>query len=589
MKSNQISAVDGHTMEKDQRESTVRASVKSQGAEIDSVCLSWQDMSRSIALPKYKDENGVTQHPTKLLLDNVSGVVKPGELVAAMGPSGAGKSSFLDTISGRIPAMAGSTVAVNEHVLQSAVALRGLSAYVPQDDSLMGALTVEETINYSAQLRLSHTKYTAEEREKHVDDIILGLGLDRVRKNIVGTVTTRGISGGEKRRVSIAMELVTRPSILFLDEPTSGLDSAASYACIKMLKKLAKRDQFCVIATIHQPSTKVYDLFDKVMLLAGGKTVYFGTREEMPTHFEGIGYPCPQYANPADYYMDLINTDFVKAEEECEGAECEEMRKLQEQTPVASKELLDELIEKFKTSKTNIELQREIDAARSAEKHSSMKVLEKLRSSKDLKNNKRDVESQETTQSPTAPAVKLVYNNNVFVETMLLTKREFQNAVRNVLVFWARLILYTMLALMMGLAWLQISDFQTHVQDRLSVHFFGLTFLSFGYFIRIDNVPVYFAWAQWIDFFKYGFENSVYNDFDGLTFDCQQITAVTYSCLYQGTGNAVGTFSGQDVLREYGYENVNTGDWMGAMIGIAVVVRIMVFGVLYYKSQPKKL
>eukprot|EP01135_Chromosphaera_perkinsii_P004233 Nk52_evm22s272 gene=Nk52_evmTU22s272 len=665
------------------------------------VSFSWKNMTRSIVLPKSKDES---KPKNKLLLDNVSGVVKPGELLAIMGPSGAGKSSLLDILAGRVPAAEGSSMAMNDHSLDSALELRGLSAYVPQDDNMMASLTVEEMINYSAQLRLPHDKYTAEERAEHVNDIILGLGLDRVRDSQVGgTALVRGVSGGERRRVSIGMELVTRPAVLFLDEPTSGLDSAASLQVIRMLKQLAIKEQFSVIATIHQPSTKVYELFDKTMLLAGGKTVFFGPRAELPDHFESLGYPCPQFINPADYYMDMINTDFAKVQEEFGNPDG---------SPVASAELLASLIESFAKSELNSDLHKEIERARSGEKSTSKFYLEKLSSSKSLSNlyvpkktTEDDIEAGSVASQGRIEQLsgnKNVYNNSLFVETVLLTKRAFQNATRNVLLFWARVILYIQLALLMGIAWWQISDDQDHVQDRLSLLFFPLTFLSFmavaavpavveerllfdrerangayrtaayalsnwivsvpflaiiavsftsvmyfmvglqneadkfglfllnmylvisvaealvvlvaavvpvfvialtlysfvlgffcitqGYFIRIDNLPDYLSWAQWINFFKYGFEASVYNDFKGLTFNCAPDANVSagYKCLY-GNDPASGHFTGMDVLEEYGYEDVNTWEWFGAMVAIMVVFRVLFYAVLAYKSQPKNL
>ncbi|KAH9316093.1 hypothetical protein KI387_024720, partial [Taxus chinensis] len=159
----------------------------------------------------------------------------------------------------------------------------GSAAYVTQDDVLLGTLTVRESIYYSANLRLSH-KLSREEKKDIVEDTILEMGLQDCADRIIGNWHLRGISGGEKRRLSIALEILMRPRLLFLDEPTSGLDSASAFFVVEALRNLA-RDGRTVIASIHQPSSEVFELFDHLCLLSSGQTVYFGdakmAQEEM--------------------------------------------------------------------------------------------------------------------------------------------------------------------------------------------------------------------------------------------------------------------------------------------------------------------
>lgn len=147
-------------------------------------------------------------------------------------------------------------------------------AYVTQEDVLLGTLTVRETITYSAHLRLP-SSFTREEVKSIVEGTIMEMGLLDCADRSIGNWHLRGISGGEKKRVSIALEILTRPRILFLDEPTSGLDSASAFFVIQTLRSIA-RDGRTVVSSVHQPSSEVFALFDDLFLLSGGETVYFG-------------------------------------------------------------------------------------------------------------------------------------------------------------------------------------------------------------------------------------------------------------------------------------------------------------------------
>lgn len=154
-------------------------------------------------------------------------------------------------------------------------------------------------------------------------------GIQRQAGNLVGTPIRKGISGGQKRRVSVASQLITCPKILFLDEPTSGLDSTASYEVMSYAKELARANnasqpwnqsihsnankicQIIIIASIHQPSTTTFQLFDKLLLLSGGRTCYFGPiSHEVETYFAQIGHPVPEHTNPAEFLLDIVSSDF---------------------------------------------------------------------------------------------------------------------------------------------------------------------------------------------------------------------------------------------------------------------------------------
>jgi ABC-type multidrug transport system ATPase subunit len=242
----------------------------------------------------------------KQIVSNITGSVHPGELLAIMGASGAGKTSFLDILArkkkrGLVTGdfwLNGEKVADDE--------FRSVIGFVDQDDTLMPTLTVHETILDSALLRLPKDMSRASKEQK-VEDVERQLGIYHIRHQMIGSEegSGRGISGGEKRRVGIACELVTSPSILFLDEPTSGLDAYNAFNVVECLVTLVKTYNRTVVFTIHQPRSNIVALFDQLMLLAEGRLVYSGPFSKCQSYFDSIGYACPPGFNIADYLIDL--------------------------------------------------------------------------------------------------------------------------------------------------------------------------------------------------------------------------------------------------------------------------------------------
>ncbi|CEG42384.1 atp-binding cassette superfamily [Plasmopara halstedii] len=238
------------------------------------------------------------QAEEKIILSNVSGTAVPGELLVIMGPSGAGKSSLLDCISGRNKAVEGA-IYVNGQPWDDAK--KRLASYVMQDDLFYQTITVKEHLVFQAKLRMGKT-FTESQYLKRVDEVMEQLGLMKCRDTLIGGVTLRGISGGERKRLSFATEILTNPSILFVDEPTSGLDSFMAETVTAQLQQIA-RDGRTVIATIHQPSSELFALFDQLYLLSDGSTVYQGKASESVNYFASLGFPCPSLMNPTDYFM----------------------------------------------------------------------------------------------------------------------------------------------------------------------------------------------------------------------------------------------------------------------------------------------
>ncbi|KAJ2635606.1 hypothetical protein IW137_004164, partial [Coemansia sp. RSA 1287] len=186
-------------------------------------------------------------------------------------------------------------------------------AFVEQDDLMHPLLTVEETLLNSALLRLPNSKFTRKEKEERVATVLRQLRLSHVKDSKIGGAGERGVSGGERKRVSIGMELVTEPALLVLDEPSSGLDSSSAEMVIELTKEMSRQRNLSTLMTIHQPSAEMVAKFDKLILLSQGKLVYMGPTRDALTYFESLGYPSTN-SNPANFYIDLMTIDFSSSE-----------------------------------------------------------------------------------------------------------------------------------------------------------------------------------------------------------------------------------------------------------------------------------
>lgn len=255
----------------------------------------------------YVESRGVR----KELLQNITAHVRSGEVLAIIGGSGAGKTTLLDTVAleprhGRRQGQ----VLLNSQNLDQAL-FRRSCAYVAQSDACCPTLTVQETLFFAASLYQG--RESRGDRQKHVQTLLSQVGLDSCQNVKVGDgLLIRGVSGGQRRRVSLAVELLKRPSVLVLDEPTSGLDSKAAEAIIELLTGISLANNLATICTIHQPSSYVFQLFDRLLVLAKGRVCYFGRADEALPHFASIGYPSQPGINPAEFMIRITNADFAE-------------------------------------------------------------------------------------------------------------------------------------------------------------------------------------------------------------------------------------------------------------------------------------
>ncbi|KAF7379979.1 hypothetical protein HZH68_016927 [Vespula germanica] len=248
----------------------------------------------------YSRRESVLARERKTILRNVSGDFRPGELTAIMGASGAGKTTLMDILAGFITSSFEGNVIVND-TERNLVKFRRSSAYIMQDDNIQPLFTVEEAMLVAADLKLT---LKPRERLRRIEEILSVMGLKETRYTRIGD-----LSGGQKKRLAISLELINNPPIIFLDEPTSGLDSVTSKQCIRFLKRLALEGR-TIICTIHQPSASLFNMIDHLYIVAEGYCVYTGGTRNLVPYLSSLGLRCPTHYNPADFIIEICNGDY---------------------------------------------------------------------------------------------------------------------------------------------------------------------------------------------------------------------------------------------------------------------------------------
>ena len=251
--------------------------------------------------------------PSKALLSNISASVSSGEVLAILGPSGSGKTTLLNSLTLEPgPGKPSGSMVINGHAIDASSYIKHC-AYVPREDNLWTTMTAR------AHLVLAFECYRpdlgAAERERKVDELLAATGMESCQHTRAGDMLRPGLSGGQRRRLSMAIALVKEPKLVILDEPTSGLDSAAAAAITKLLGAIAKRTSSTIICTIHQPSAAVLAGFEKVFVLAEGRTAYFGPTAGLAPHLASLGHTVPDDCNPAEFALELVSKDVSSAED----------------------------------------------------------------------------------------------------------------------------------------------------------------------------------------------------------------------------------------------------------------------------------
>jgi ABC-type multidrug transport system ATPase subunit/ABC-type multidrug transport system permease subunit len=279
------------------------------------VDISWRDFSAvrplSRSEKKARKAAGDSMEPVPII-NQINGVMKSGTYTTILGPSGSGKTTFLNFLSNRLHYLNGldctGDVFING-IPRKDIDYNSVAGYVMQEEVLLEHLKVRETLEFIASFKLPKDK-----KADRVDEVISQLGLKNCEYNFIGGFMKKGISGGEKKRVAIAVEMLADPSVLFLDEPTTGLDSYNAESLTELLNGLA-RTGVTVIATIHQPNSYIFALFDRILLLGGTEVIYHGKAKKSLRHFKKIGFECPEFSNPAEFLLGLLTPSDDKFDE----------------------------------------------------------------------------------------------------------------------------------------------------------------------------------------------------------------------------------------------------------------------------------
>ncbi|VFQ95549.1 unnamed protein product [Cuscuta campestris] len=417
--------------------------------------LAWKGLT--VVIPNFGDG------PTKRLLNAITGYAQPGRVLAIMGPSGSGKSTLLDSLAGRL---SGNLILTGDIFLNGSKSRlnNGAVAYVTQEDLLMGTLTVRETITYSAQLRLP-SSLTRTEVAEVVENVITEMGLEECGDHLIGNWHLRGLSGGEKKRLSIALEMLTEPRMLFLDEPTSGLDSAAAFFAVQVLKNAASCGK-TIVCSIHQPSSEVFALFDDLCLLSSGETIYFGEAGSAVEFFTDSGSPCPSRRSPSDHFLRCINSDFDIVTETLIGSQ--RIKDPRESSGSAiylpTSEIRARLLREFKNSKYASRTRAR------AQEISSMKGggIEELGGSQ----------------------------ARWWMQLVTLTQRSFKNMSRDFGYYWLRIIVYIIVSTCVGTVFYNVGTDHSAILARGACGGFIAGFMSFmsigGFPSFIEEMKIFY-------------------------------------------------------------------------------------------------
>lgn len=242
--------------------------------------------------------------PPVKILDSVSFTAKSSELLAIVGASGTGKSTLLRIMSGRVNQFDPNSILLNNHPMNRPNEMKKICGFVAQEDSLLPLLTVKETLMFSAKFRLRGM--SLRDKELRVESMIHELGLVHVADSYVGDEDNRGVSGGERKRLSIGVDMVHDPAILLLDEPTSGLDSTSALQVVEMLSTMAKMKQRTIVFSIHQPSYRILQYISTFVILSGGSVVHNGSLSLLEERITRLGFKIPMQLNPLEFAMEIM-------------------------------------------------------------------------------------------------------------------------------------------------------------------------------------------------------------------------------------------------------------------------------------------
>ncbi|XP_069686832.1 ATP-binding cassette sub-family G member 4-like isoform X2 [Periplaneta americana] len=364
-----------------------------------------------------------------LVLRNVKGKFNSGRLTAILGPSGAGKTSLLNALTGfKIHGVTGS-IKINGKE-RNVSKFRKLSCYIKQDFSMLALLTTKETMMLAADLKLD-SGISKQQKKIIISDILEILGLEKTVDTLV-----QDLSGGEKKRLSLGLELLTNPPVMFFDEPTSGLDSLSALQIILHLKSLAQEGR-TVVCSIHQPSSQLFEMFDDVYVLSEGQCIYNGPNDSLTKNLEEEGFHCPIFYNRADFAIEIAS-----------GQRGDKSK----------------LIDKFNSKEVDIECQQEGDSVETSRLNPPQ-----LSTAHNIKETAIVIEKDVHVASS--------YPQPLWRQFLILTKRSLLCTLRDKLCVWVRIVTHLVIGLLLGAVYYNIGNDASKVLSNVSCLFFFVLFL----------------------------------------------------------------------------------------------------------------
>lgn len=444
------------------------------------------------------------------ILTGISGVVKPSEIMAIMGGSGAGKTTLLDILAmkTKIGKLSGN-IKLNGHLINRKD-YKDMIGFVDQDDFLLPTLTVYETVLNSALLRLPRFM-TFDQKRQRVLRVLEELRIMDIKDRLIGNDFARGISGGEKRRVSIACELVTSPIILFLDEPTSGLDASNANNVIDCLVRLTQLYNRTIVLTIHQPRSNIFNKFNKLVLLSQGEMVYSGDTIRINEFLYNCGYKIPSNYNIADYLIDItfdkspreggsqhsindlerninvpeiqINSTQIQSTMSRSHSSSEELRLQEEWEHYATHR--DELrsILQDDTDNLNHEVNENLRLSRTISEHLHV-IFQNGPLFQELINDIASL-SPRSMELPSLRTTEI--RASFYQQLIILSSRSFKNIYRNPRLLMANYLLAVLLGLFLGMIYYNVTNDISGFQNRMGLFFFILTYFGFITFTGLSS------------------------------------------------------------------------------------------------------
>ncbi|XP_071688786.1 ABC transporter G family member 10-like [Rutidosis leptorrhynchoides] len=544
-------------------------------------------------------QNRVNPTLKKQILKDVNCQAKPGEITAVAGPSGSGKTTLLEILAGVIrPHRLSGQVVVNGRPMNPNV-FRRVSGYVTQDDILFPLLTVEETLLFSARFRLRDGLENAKNR---VSELLIELGLTHVAQERIGagTGSHRGVSGGEKRRVSIGVELVHDPAVLLMDEPTSGLDSASAFHLMSMLKSMAKDHGKTIVLTIHQPGFRILQVFDQVVLLVHGTVVHHGSLNLLDYRLKLAGHVIPSQVNVLEFSIDVVESLFKDAELEagfglglitCRPNEPDHINEGDHDQLLYANSPLNEVLILSQRFCHNLFRSKDIFLAKMI-----LSMLFGILLGTTFKNvHKFEMQTQIgffaynlsflIYSSSEALTIFLQERRILMKETSIGAYRISSYILANTLVFIPFLLivalLYSIPILMSNSFVLFTSSFVSNFMMGIATvdGLIGLFFLFSGYFISKKDIPKYWIFMHYLSLVKYPFEAFLLNEYGGSE-------KGKLRCLERFEGGCL--VDGEDFLKRQKIKEIQKWHNLGLMIVFIFGYRFLSYLVLSYRSYKTR-